>query len=146
MKGTVLVVTLIIFTLGFSAALYYFQVFAFYKEVNGLKSLEVFGRNIAVKNYRGIDSETSGLKLRGCFFVDPQEFSKLKKLTKATPLSAPFWFDCFNHKKIQQAIDSGKADAFLVAENEKDGIDRVVAVFPDGNAFQWRQLNSKYMD
>ena len=29
---------------------------------------------------------------------------------------------------------------------EKDGIDRVVAVYPDGNAFQWRQLNSKFLD
>ena len=37
-------------------------------------------------------------------------------------------------------------NSFLVSENEKDGIDRVVAVYPDGNAFQWRQLNSKFLD
>lgn len=146
MTGKFFVISLLIFTIGFSIALYYFQVFAFYTKANGLTSIEVFGRLVTVQNYRGIDSVTSGLKLRGCFSVDIDEFSQLQELEKATPLAAPFWFSCFDHKNIQEAIDSGNAKAFLVSENEKDGIDRVVAIYPNGNAFQWRQLNSKFLD
>tara|TARA_A100001011_G_C13782940_1_gene623897 strand:- start:84 stop:524 length:441 start_codon:yes stop_codon:yes gene_type:complete len=146
MTGKFFVISLLIFTIGFSIALYYFQVFAFYTMANGLTSIEVFGRLVTVQNYRGIDSVTSGLKLRGCFSVDIDEFSQFQELEKATPLAAPFWFSCFDHKNIQEAIDSGNAKAFLVSENEKDGIDRVVAIYPNGNAFQWRQLNSKFLD
>ena len=146
MNGKIFVALLLIFTILFSLVLYYFQVFAFYKKDDGLQSIQVFSESVPVKDYRGIDSDSSGLKLRGCFMVDPEEFSKFPILVEATPLSAPFWFHCFDHIKIQKAIDSGLAKAFLVHENEKDGIDRVVAVYPDGTAFQWRQLNSKFLD
>ena len=146
MNGKLLVISLLAFTILFSIALYYFQVFAFYKKSDGLLSIKVFERSVPVQNYKGIDSVASGLKLRGCFTVDPNEFSKLPVLLRATPLSAPFWFDCFDNVKIQEAINIGEAKAFLVAENEKDGIDRVVAVYPNGKAFQWRQLNSKFLD
>ena len=146
MNGKVFVILLLVFTIGFAIALYYFQVFAFYSKADGLKSITVLNRNIAVQNYKGIDSVTSGLKLRGCFEVDPEEFAKIPSISHATPLSAPFWFSCFDNVEIQKAIDSGNAKAFLVSENEKDGIDRVVAVYPTGIAFQWRQLNSKFLD
>jgi hypothetical protein len=146
MNGKLFVISLLVFTLGFSMILYYFQVYAFYSRADGLRSIKVLDRDVEVQNYRGIDSVTSGLKLRGCFSVDPQEFSDLPILVKATPLSAPFWFGCFDHAKLQLEINEGQAKAFLVSENEKDGIDRVVAVYPNGNAFQWRQLNSKFLD
>ena len=146
MNGKLFVISLLVFTLSFSIILYYFQVYAFYSRADGLESIKVLDRDVGVQNYRGIDSVTSGLKLRGCFSVDPQEFSDLPILAKATPLSAPFWFGCFDYVKLQLEINEGYAKAFLVSENEKDGIDRVVAVYPNGNAFQWRQLNSKFLD
>ena len=146
MNGKVFVILFLFCTIVFAIALYYFQVFAFYIKSDGLKSISVFDRNISVRNYRGIDSVTSGLKLRGCFKVDPNEFAEIPSLSNATPLSAPSWFSCFDHVKIQKAIDAGSAKAFLASENEKDGIDRVVAVYPNGTAFQWRQLNSKFLD
>lgn len=146
MNGKVLVIALLGFTIVFSLALYYFQVFAFYEQSDGQKSIKVFASDVPVQNYKGIDAVASGLKLRGCFKVDPLAFSRLPILVTATPLAAPFWFDCFDHEKIQKAINSGEAKAFLVFENEKDGIDRVIAVYPDGTAFQWRQLNSKFLD
>ena len=146
MNGKFFVTSLLFFTVIFSIILYYFQVYAFYIEADGQKSIKVFNKDVEVVNYRGIDSATSGLKLRGCFSVDPEEFLALPELVKATPLSAPFWFSCFDHIKIQLGIEKGYAKAFLVSENEKDGIDRVVAVYPNGSAFQWRQLNSKFLD
>ena len=146
MNGRILVISLLTFTILFSIVLYYFQVFAFYKKSDGLSHIKVFEKSVPVQNYQGIDSLASGLKLRGCFMVDPNAFATLPILMSATPLSAPFWFDCFDNVEIQKAINSGQAKAFLVAENEKDGIDRVVAVYPSGKAFQWRQLNSKFLD
>ena len=146
MNGKVLVLGLLTFTVGFSALLYYFQVFAYYHKVDNLSFIKVLNQKVPVKNYQGIDSITSGLKLRGCFAVNKEDFSDLPILSRATPLSAPFWFRCFDHVEIQKALSSGEAKAFLAAVNEKDGIDRVVAVYSDGTAFQWRQLNSKFLD
>ena len=92
MNGKLFVILLLVFTIGFAVALYYFQVFAFYRNINGLTSVKVLNRFIPIRDYVGIDSDTSGLKLRSCFKVDPKEFSELPLLKKATPLSAPFWF------------------------------------------------------
>jgi hypothetical protein len=146
MNGKIFVGSLLLFTICFSAVLYYFQVFAFYKRVDFLPSITVLGKDISIEKYQGIDSATSGLKLRGCFTIDPKELLGTPKPFKATPLSSPFWFRCFDNRQLQIAIDSGEAKAYLVAENEKDGIDRIVAVYSDGKAFQWRQLNSKFLD
>ena len=146
MSGKIVVYLLISFTILFGILLYYFQVFAFYKKVENLSHIEAAGIVIPVNGYIGIDSETSGLKLRGCFTANPELFETLPKLLKSTPLSAPFWFDCFDNQKLQEDIDGGSLDVFMAKENEKDGIDRVVAIYPNGEGFQWRQLNAKYAD
>ncbi len=146
MNGKVVVISLLLFTVIFSILLYYFQVFAFYKRVDNISSLRINDRNIDIQDYRGIDSSSSGLKLRGCFLADPTDFEGLPRLKKATPLSAPFWFECFDHEELQLAINEGRLHTFMAEENEKDGIDRIAAIFPDGRGFQWRQLNSKFVD
>ena len=73
MNGKVFVSSLLLFTICFSAVLYYFQVFAFYKRVDFLPSITVLGKDIFIEKYQGIDSATSGLKLRGCFTIDSKE-------------------------------------------------------------------------
>jgi hypothetical protein len=119
---------------------------AYYTEVDGLRSLGVQGVDVAVDDYTGIDSETSGLKRRGCFAADPDDFAALVPMEKPTPLKAPGWFECFDYASLTQDLEAGRAVAFLAAENEKDGIDRVVAIYPDGRGFEWRQLNARYAD
>lgn len=146
MSGKILMGGLIAFVVIFGASLFYFQVYAFYQRVEGLAAIDVQGHDVPVEGYEGIDAETSGLKLRGCFTTDPAAFDGLAVHDQPTPLSPPFWFDCFDHEALQQDLDAGRATAYLAAENEKDGIDRVVAVYPDGRAYQWRQLNEKYQD
>ena len=146
MSGRIVVSLLMGFTIFFGITLFYFQVFAFYEKVRNLSSIEVSGLIIPVKNYIGIDSETSGLKLRGCFRTDPKLFETLPKLENSTPLSAPFWFECFDNQKLQEDIDKGLLIVFMAKENEKDGIDRVIGIYPDGIGYQWRQLNAKYVD
>ena len=63
-----------------------------------------------------------------------------------TPLTAPGWFDCFDAEAIGTALEAGEAFAFLGQKNIHDGVDRVVAVFPDGRAYAWNQLNEKYSE
>ena len=53
-----------------------------------------------VKDYKGIRSDVSKLKLRGCFNIDPSAFEFFVTSINASPLSAPFWFECFDYKKI----------------------------------------------
>jgi hypothetical protein len=58
-----------------------------------------------------------------------------------TPLNAPGWFDCFDAAAIGAALEKGEALAFLAEAEIRPGVDRVVAVFADGRAYAWHQLN-----
>jgi len=60
----------------------------------------------------------------------------------AEPRVAPGWFDCFDAAQIGADIENGDAIAFLGVENVQYGIDRIVAVYPDGRAFAWHQINA----
>ena len=85
------------------------------------------------------------MKLRECFIVSGLENIDLPKYEKPTTLTAPFWFKCFNAERITKDLGSGKASAFLLKKDEYDGIDNVIAVYPDGKIYRWRQLNNKYL-
>lgn len=146
MSGRVLVAAFALFVLIFGAALVYFQVYAYYERVEGLESIEVAGKTIPVSAYEGIDASSSGLKRRGCFRVDPADFEGLPVAQNPVPLTPPFWFDCFDTGAIAADLEAGRATAYLAAHEELDGIDRVVAVYPDGRAYEWRQLNDKYAE
>jgi hypothetical protein len=60
----------------------------------------------------------------------------------ARPLVAPGWFDCFDAATIGGDLQSGRAVAVLGEENVTYGIDRVIALYPDGRAFAWHQINA----
>ena len=57
------------------------------------------------------------------------------------PTIGPGWFDCYDAQKIGEALEAGEALAFLSEHLAHYGMDRVVAVFPDGRAFAWHQIN-----
>ena len=104
---------------------------------------------IPVSAIEGIDADSSPIKFRACF----QTPLSLATLTEtyvlydgAEPLNAPSNFPCFDAQAIGAALEQGEALAFLSEPGIHDGIDRVVAVFPDGRAFAWQQLNDTYKD
>ena len=146
MNGRVLVSVFAVIVVLFGAGLFYTQNFAFYETTDGLASIEVQGEAVPVNDYRGIDAASSGLKRRGCFSVDPAAFQDAPLAAAPEPLTPPYWFDCFAPERIAQDLASGEARAYVAAENELDGIDRIVAVYPDGRAYEWRQLNEKFAD
>ena len=129
----------------FTVALFYFQNYAYYEATDIRQNIFFGNKRYKISNYQGIDSQSSGLKLRECFVIDSVDKIDLPKYEKPTPLTAPFWFKCFNAEKITKDLEEGKASAFLSKMEEFDGIDNVIAVYPDGRSYRWRQLNTKYM-
>ena len=129
----------------FTATLFYFQNYAYYDAIDIRQNILLGKKRYKISYYQGIDSESSGLKLRECFVVDTLENINLPIYEKPTPLIAPFWFKCFNAERITKDLENGKASAFLLKKEEFDGIDNVIAIYPDGRSYRWRQLNTKYM-
>ena len=59
------------------------------------------------------------------------------------PLLAPGWFRCFNAETIAENLATGYARAYLAERDNPNGFDRIVAVFPGGRAYMWRQLSAQ---
>jgi Family of unknown function (DUF6446) len=104
---------------------------------------------IVVADLQGIDAESSPIKFRACF-TTPLTLATLtetyREYPAAEPLIAPSSFDCFDAETIGKALESGEALAFLSEPEIHPGVDRVVAVFPDGRAYAWQQLNDAFKD
>lgn len=133
------------------AAMYYLQVYAFYEEVAlaegdvQLTSIITGAPEpIAFENLQAIDADSSPIRFRACFET-PLSFGLLTETYEvfdaAEPLVAPGWFDCFDAEQIGADLASGTALGFMGVENFEYGIDRVVAVYPDGRAYAWNQIN-----
>lgn len=127
----------------FGVALWWFQTRAFYEDFT-TDLITVGGTEIAVANFRGIDAKTSPIKLRACMEVSPDDLSGAEPAANAVPLVAQSWFDCFDAKALTKALQAGEAKAYLAASEEFDGTERIIAVYPDGRAFMWRQLTEEF--
>lgn len=138
MPGRTLMICLLGFTALFGAVLWYFQTYAFYAEI-GADTVTIAGREYPVSDYRGIDAVTSPLKRRACFQLPATPEAPVA--ADPTPLVAPDWFDCFDAETLHKALEAGEATAYVAAPEEFDGVDRIVARYPDGRAFEWRQIS-----
>lgn len=135
---------LLAFAAVFGAALVWFQFFAYYERTSAAPALSLAGRSVPVAGYEGIDASSSPLKLRGCFRADAAAFAAAEPAPAPTPLTAPFWFRCFDARRIGQDLDAGRASAYALATDEPEGFDLVAALYPDGRGYLWRQLNERY--
>ncbi len=133
-------------------AIYYLQEYAYYQpvvftpgdEIEPTALVSGQPEPIPVADLQGIDATSSPLRFRACFTTpvdQPTLTEGFKVYDNAVPLNAPSWFDCFDAAKIGAALESGEAIAFLGQAEIAPQIDRVVAVFPDGRAFAWHQIN-----
>ena len=138
-------------------AMYWLQVYAFYEPVSFTPGTEItlvpiegaVPEAIVVENIEGIDADSSPLRFRACFTTPLTQATlteTYRLYDRPTPLTAPGWFDCFDADAIGEALERGEALAFLSQANISKGVDRVVAVFPDGRAFAWHQLNDTYKE
>ncbi len=144
----------IIFALAILIAgpgLYYLQVYHYYREVpaaDAPQSLSVVsedGRTLSlpVRDYQGIYSVSTPIGHRACFTTDAAAAAAAAPYPAATPLGAPGWFDCFDYGAITQDLEAGRATAYIAQKNIAPKIDAVIAVYPDGRAFEWRQANEE---
>jgi hypothetical protein len=141
MNGKMMVGGIVAAALVAGAGLWYSQTYAYYERQDGLNEVVAFGDAFPAKNYRGIDAETSPLKLRACFTVDWDYAPSQTYKAVAEPLTAPSWFGCFDAEAISNDIQADKATVILAEKNEPFGFSRYIAQYPDGNAFMWRQIN-----
>ncbi|WP_342071742.1 DUF6446 family protein [Yoonia algicola] len=130
--------------------LYYQQVYAYYDDVPSNAAAVMLtsvstgeAEPIVVQGFQGIDAISSPLRYRACF----ESTLSLATLTEtyeiidnAEPRVAPRWFDCFDAAQIGADLRTD-AVAFMGVENIEYGIDRIVAIYPDGRGYAWHQIN-----
>jgi hypothetical protein len=147
----VIIVAMLLMAAGLGGVLYYQQVYAYYEEVqasdDAVRLTTVsFGdvEPIIVQSFEGIDAISSPLRYRACF----ETTLSLAMLTEtfvivdnAEPRVAPNWFDCFDAAQIGADLQT-EAVAFMGVENVEYGIDRIVAIYPDGRGYAWHQINA----
>jgi hypothetical protein len=146
MNGKRLVQGFLVFLAIFVAGLIYTQFFAYYERREGVETIRIAGAEVPVADYDGIDSTSSPLKLRGCFRIDPAAVAGLTPAPDATPLTPPFWFGCFDAGALTEDLASGAATAYALTRDDPKGFDEMLAVYPDGRGYLWRELNAAFKD
>ena len=153
MSARVLILAILITAAVAGMSMYYLQVYAFYDELSAEEVGPVTlvpegsdtGEPIAVADLRAIDSNSSPIRFRSCFTTSEPLDALARRYTPyegPEPLNAPGWFDCFDARAIGEALEMGEARAFLSVKDVRYGIDRIVAVLPDGRGFAWHQINA----
>ncbi|SUZ30859.1 hypothetical protein ROE7235_00588 [Roseibaca ekhonensis] len=145
--GRFLVVLLLACAALGGAGMWYLQVYGYYDVLPEQDSIaltyagETTPAEVPVTAFEGIDAISSPIRFRACFtLADPA--SDFAPYEGATPLNAPGWFDCFDAAAIGAALRAREAQAITAQANITYGIDRIAAVFPDGRAYAWHQINA----
>ena len=156
MNGKFIVILIFGTAAIFGATMYYLQVYAFYEELPAnavdlrLTSVAT-GQPEAIPaiGIQAIDANSSPLRFRACFTTELTREALGEAFVayeNPEPLTGPRWFDCYDAAAVGAALENGEATAYLAQPNIRDGVDRVIAVFDDGRAYAWHQLNEKYQD
>ncbi|WP_116131626.1 DUF6446 family protein [Tropicimonas sp. IMCC34043] len=152
MSGKIIAGGIVVIALLFGVAVYYFQEFYYYRRVEpaadeiALTALAGGVAPIPAAGVQAIDASSSPIRYRACFTTQlalADLEASYRPYPAAEPLNAPFWFECFDAKMVGAALESGQARAFLGTADIHRGVDRVVAVLPDGRGFVWHQVNGE---
>lgn len=140
---TATVLILVTAVLG-GALLFWLQVWGYYRAMPADTKLTVMvggvPQPLPMEGFQGIDADSSPIRFRACFTAEVP--AEADPAPAPVPLMAPFWFDCFDAGEIGRALATGQARAVLSARDIHWGIDRVIAILPDGRAFAWHQINA----
>lgn len=153
MTGRFLAALIVLAAVIGGGAMYYLQVYGFYDRIDAasaaaevrMTTLDGLAEPVAVTGFEGIDSDSSPIRYRACFTLAEgraQIDARYRPADNAVPLNAPNWFGCFDAQAIGAALEQGTATAYLGEENITYGIDRVFAVFDNGRAYGWQQINA----
>ena len=140
MNGKYVITGLVAFVFLFGLALWWSQNHAYYEETEADEAaIVIAGNTYTVTEWKSIDAASSPLKMRACFLI--RETIEALPALAPEPLVAPGWFGCFNAEVIAENLTSDYAKAYVAERNDPHGFDRIVAVFPGGRAYMWRQPN-----
>ena len=136
-------------TAAFGIGVYYAQIYGYYDtfsegEVALTSVLDKSQEIIPWIDFDAIDADSSPIRYRACFktTLDITTFPEaFVTVDDPEPRNAPNWFGCFDANQIGEDLKSGVATAYMGKENFEFGIDRVVAIYEDGQGFVWHQIN-----
>ncbi len=137
-NGKYVVTGLVGFTVLFGLAFWWSQNHAYYQETQA-DAVVISGNTYPVTEWMAIDAASSPLKMRACFLI--LETIDAPPAIEPVPLVAPGWFRCFNAEFIAENLARDYVTAYTAQFNDPYGFDRIVAVFPGGRAYMWRQPN-----
>lgn len=145
-SGRVTAIAIIAITILFGIGLWYANTRAYYAPLDvveiTLAQADGAPAVLPIEDAQGIDASTSPLRFRACFtLADTAVLADARPYDDPTPLIPPAWFDCFDATAIGEALETGEAQAYLGTYDIARGVDRVVAIFPDGRGYAWTQLN-----
>lgn len=145
MSGKIIAIFFAALILIAGAGMYYLQVYYYYREVETPPAVIALqgGARLPVRDFQGIYSVSSPLADRACFRTDPATTEGAEVYAKPTPLIPPRWFRCFDPAALTEDLAAGRATAYLAQHDVAPKIDNVVAVYPDGRAYAWHQLNDE---
>ena len=152
MNGKIIGSVIVLCALVAGAAIYYLQVYGYYYRVTPNPGQDVqlvvaateAPEPISYDNYRAIDADSSPIRYRACFttgLTAGEMAETYVELDSGEPRVAPGWFDCFDAEAIGEGIEAGRLRVFLARKNIDYGVDRVVAIAPDGRGWAWHELN-----
>ena len=147
MRGRKLLIPAGLALAAFTGALIWFQFYAFYDDLPP-EPLVIQGIEYPSTGWQGIDAISSPLKKRVCLTLSPETAAAIEadqfELVDGEPLVAPKWFDCFDAKQIHRDLEAKVARLYMIGSSDFDGVDEMLALYPDGRAFIWRQLQPKF--
>ena len=139
-SGKYVITGLVAFVFLFGLALWWSQNHAYYEETEADEAaIVIAGNTYTVTEWKSINAASSPLKMRACFLI--RETIEALPALAPEPLVAPGWFACFNAEFIAENLARDYAKAYVAEQNNPHGFDRIVAVFPGGRAYMWRQPN-----
>ena len=146
-SGRAIVIVLLACGMLAGVAMWWLQVHAFYDRLPARDTVALTPAGavtpvaLRVSGYEGIDSDSSPIRHRACFRLEETPPTPTP-YADPTPLNAPRWFSCFDAAAIGAALRDGTARAVLAERDVRYGIDRVVALWPDGRGHAWTQFNA----
>jgi hypothetical protein len=150
MNGKIVAIGIVVVTLIFGAGQWYAQTRAYYERV-GMAEIAIALRDGAealraeLAQAEAIDADTSPLRFRLCARVPAAVAEEIAARAvphpDPTPLIAPAWFECFDADALGADLEAGRAVAYTAQAEIERGVDRLIALYPDGRLYAWHQLN-----